>query len=214
MPEPITPAPATPAPAVAEHATPAPAVAAPAIPALGLPLYGLRSWSLGGRMLTFDITATGTIELAVDGRPLKRFPHGSARDAPAALAVARAEWRLLRPQAVAAIARARDQLTAAMDDGHTWPLPVFAVEIAGHPLMRRLATRLVWSGVGADGAVRCYGRLTQRGRWDLGPGRASVLPEEVVGMRLQRGEQLPEQVRASWAARFAAQPIDQALHAP
>ena len=180
-----------------------------ALPELGLPLYGLRTWNLGGRILGLDVTPLGKLDLQIDGYSLSRFPTGSQDDSEALLSAARAEWKALRPAAREAIHRAKRILTTAMFEGQTWTLPAFYAQIRDHALLRRLATRLVWTGLDAEGQAVSHGRLTASGPWDLGPGRGSELPEAVVAVRLQPGEDLPEAVQASWSARFAAQPIPQ-----
>lgn len=179
------------------------------LPDLGLPLYGLRTWMLGSRVLCFDVTPLGKLELRVEDRVLRRFPTGATGDSEELLDTAKAEWDALKVEARAAVKRARALLRGAMKSGTPWPLAEFNAQVVAHPLMRRLGSRLVWAGLDAEGQPVCYGRLMLHGAWDLGPGRPPELPEEVVAIQLPRGEQLPERVRASWTARFSGQPIKQ-----
>lgn len=176
---------------------------------LGLPLYGLRTWMLGSRVLSFDVTPQGKLELRVEDRVLRRFPTGASRDDDELLEAAKEEWDALKVEARAAIKRAKALLRSAMKKQTPWSVADFEAQIMNHALMRRLGSRLVWAGLDAEGQTICYGRLLLHGAWDLGPGRPPELPEEVVAIYLPRGAELPEEVLASWSARFSKQPIKQ-----
>ena len=179
------------------------------LPDLGLPLYGLRTWMLGSRVLSFDVTPIGKLELRVEDRVLRRFPTGATGDSDGMLESAKQEWDALRPLAHKTVKRAKATLLAAMDQQQSWSLEDFNDQVRNHPVMRRLGSRLVWAGVDADGEPLCHGRLMLHGEWDLGPGRPNTLPEEVVSVMLPFHTALPEPVRRSWSARFATQPIPQ-----
>jgi hypothetical protein len=179
------------------------------LPDLGLPLYGLRTWMLGARVLAFDVTALGKLELRVEDRVLRRFPTGAEGDSDELLAEVRAEWDELRPRARATVKRARAALRAAMRTGRRWSRAEFDAEVRAHPVLRRLASRLVWAGLDEAGQAVSHGRLMLHGEWDLGPGRPNGLSDEVVAIMLPESADLPERVRASWSARFSKQPIAQ-----
>lgn len=179
------------------------------LPDLGLPLYGLRTWMLGSRILSFDVTPLGVLELRVEDRVLRRFPTGSTGDSSAQLSAAREDWVALQPLAKSSIQRARAALQEAMASRHRWTLTAFDTEIRTHPLMRRLASRLVWAGLDANQEIVFYGRLMLHGAWDLGPGRPPGLPQDTTHITLPSGMDLPEAVRRSWGARFPRQLLPQ-----
>ncbi|CAN0459199.1 unnamed protein product, partial [Ectocarpus fasciculatus] len=103
------------------------------LPDLGLPLYGLRTWMLGSRVLSFDVTPLGKLELRVEDRVLRRFPTGAVGDSDELIAAAKKEWDALKVEARAAVKRARAQLQAAMTLQLPWALDDFNAQILGHP---------------------------------------------------------------------------------
>jgi hypothetical protein len=179
------------------------------LPDLGLPLYGLRTWMLGSRVLSFDVTPLGVLELRVEDRVLRRFPTGSVGDSAIQLSAAREDWVMLRPLARAAVQRARATLQESMSAKRAWTLTAFDKEVGAHPLMRRLASRLIWAGLDDTQRPVFYGRLMLHGAWDLGPGRSPDLPHSTTHIMLPRGTDLPEAVRRSWSARFPQQLLPQ-----
>lgn len=183
------------------------------IPDLGLPACGLRTWHLGARVFAFDLSPSGERVLWVDEDRISRFPTGSERDHAERVAEARAEWQALKKQIPTALAQARALLQAALDADAGWTIAGFQQEVIAHPVLRRLGSRMVWAVLDAQGRPLAYGRLTRRGRWDLGVGRGPELPDGAAIIALPRADRLPPDILRAWQARFPDQPVAQ-LHPP
>ena len=188
--------------------------------------FGPRQFHVG-----FDEALVPFVRESVEGRPGARLataPRPRASDDAERAAAAAERFKALKQDAATVAAQQPPRLERAMRTGRGWPVEDFRRFIAGHPLMRHLAERLVWGvtegGRDARGLtlLRAAFRVSAEGEWvdadevpqTLDDGAAARI---VVAHPLQ----LSAAQIAAFAQQFAdyelIQPFEQlhrAVHAP
>jgi hypothetical protein len=113
------------------------------IPTFGLSLQGTREIPLGPATAILDIS-TGSAELTYrndKGKPIKSIPAAVKRDHADALKALKQEVKDLDKL----VASQRDRLDALVASERTWPLGQFRKLYLEHPLISRVACRLIWT---------------------------------------------------------------------
>jgi hypothetical protein len=108
----------------------------------------------GERVVTGRITEAFTLELrSPAGKVVKALPAQRASDDDEAYAEAKRQLKESRAELKAVVALQTQRFTEAMVTGRTWSFADWREYVLGHPLMSRLAARLVWSGELSGGAA-------------------------------------------------------------
>jgi hypothetical protein len=125
------------------------------VPDLGLRADGSLLLDYGPRRFTvgFDDQLRPTVADEA-GKPLKALPKPGARDDATLGPAAHQRFTALKKDVRTIAADQIRRFERAMVTGRRWTAPEFATFIVGHPLVRHLARRLVWSfEAGADGST-------------------------------------------------------------
>jgi hypothetical protein len=145
----------------------------------------------------------------MDGKPRKSLPKPGAKDDETLARAARERFAFLKKELRTVAADLVSRLEAAMIQGRTWTAEEFERHFAGHPLVRHLAHRLVWTAE-ADGERTAF-RLAEDGTYSDAEDDAFALPADAA-IRLAHPILLGDQV-AAWAEILAdyeiLQPFDQ-----
>ncbi|MEU6250788.1 DUF4132 domain-containing protein [Glycomyces sp. NPDC047010] len=142
---------------------------------LGAPIvldYGPRS---------FTVEADEHLDLRVTdgtGKVLKALPKPGAKDDAATAGESYRRFGALKKDLRTTATDQVRRLEAAMATARTWPKAEFEEHIAGHPLNRRLAGRLVW-WTGTGGTARGF-RIAEDGTYSDADDAAVVLPEDAA----------------------------------
>ncbi|MFJ3405289.1 DUF4132 domain-containing protein [Promicromonospora sp. NPDC090134] len=125
---------------------------------LRLDLGGPSGGGDGGevRVVTGRITEAFTLELRNPaGKVVKALPAKRASDDDEVYAEAKRQLKESRAELKAVVALQTQRFAEAMVTGRTWSAADWREFVLGHPLMSRLAARLVWAAElpGADGAA-------------------------------------------------------------
>ncbi|WP_160160882.1 DUF4132 domain-containing protein [Actinomadura sp. K4S16] len=125
------------------------------VPDLGLDAEGSMTLDYGPRrfVVGFDEQLKPFVT-DQDGKPRKTLPKPGVKDDETLAPLAYKRFADLKKEARTVAADQIKRLEKAMVAGRSWTAEEFRSVFAGHPLMRHIARRLVWSahGVGADGA--------------------------------------------------------------
>ena len=133
------------------------------VPDLGLDARGQRLLDFGPRQFLFSLDAQLTPQLrhwaqGEAGGAMRSLPPVSQRDDQALAKAATTEFKRIKAQ-VRAIAAAQGQrLEQAMCTGRRWSPAEFDRLFVRHPLMRQLATHLVWAAFAPGDAGMTLGR--------------------------------------------------------
>ncbi|HJL18508.1 MAG TPA: DUF4132 domain-containing protein, partial [Sandaracinaceae bacterium LLY-WYZ-13_1] len=180
-------------------------------PTLGLDPSGARALDLGGRrvMVTLDDSLRPVLRDAA-GRPRSRLPAPRVADDPDAHAAARAALRELRRDARRVEAQQRARLERAMVRGRVLSVAELRARFVAHPVVRRLADRLVWIALTPTGP-RPF-RVAEDDTLADAEDDELVL-EPSTRVRLAHPWDLTAEARARWAERLAdyglVQPFEQ-----
>ncbi|MGW5414358.1 DUF4132 domain-containing protein [Actinomadura geliboluensis] len=152
--------------------------------------YGRRRFRVG-----FDEQLKPFVTDA-DGKPRKTLPKPGAKDDETLAPAAYARFSELKKEARATAADQIRRLEAAMSAGRSWSPEEFGSLLAGHPLMRHIVRRLVWSAGGPAFRVAEDGTLADvhDDAFDPAPDARVTLPHPVL---------LGEKTVAAWAEVFA-----------
>lgn len=188
--------------------------------------FGPRQFHVG-----FDEALVPFVRESVEGRPGARLataPRPRASDDAELAAAAAERFKALKQDAATVAAQQPLRLERAMRTGRGWPVEDFRRFIAGHPLMRHLAERLVW-GVSEGGRdargltlLRAAFRVSAEGEWvDADEVPQSLDDGAAARIVVAHPLQLSAAQIAAFAQQFAdyelIQPFEQlhrAVHAP
>ncbi|MEI8258157.1 MAG: DUF4132 domain-containing protein, partial [Deltaproteobacteria bacterium] len=131
------------------------------VPDLGLDAGGTLSLSFGAR--AFEVGLDETLSAVVReklasglGPPSALFPRAQKTDDAALAKAARERFDALKSDLAAVAQRQLRRLERAMVEGRAWTPADFREHLAGHPLMGRLARRLVWEAAPERGRSRTF----------------------------------------------------------
>jgi hypothetical protein len=172
------------------------------VPDLGLDADGGRVFDFGPRKFRFSLTADlapGLLD--EEGKALKELPKPGTKDDAAKAAEAAGAWKTLKAQLRDALKVQTIRLEDAMITGRSWSREEFESLLVRHPLMGLLVRRLVWAGLGADGATVCHFRINEARERTNHDGRAVPANGAVRVQTAHRLRMTPGQV-ASWRRAF------------
>ncbi|MGW4383490.1 DUF4132 domain-containing protein [Kitasatospora sp. NPDC004531] len=182
------------------------------VPDLGLAVdattvvdYGPRTFTVG-----FDDQLLPYV-LDADGKRRKDLPAPAATDDAKLAAAERKRFTALKKDVRALATDQTQRLEAAMVDGRTWTAAEFRTLLVAHPLLSRLARRLVWSTTegttetDTEPGTETAFRLTADGTFTDVHDHPFALPEEAV-VRLPHPLHLDV---PAWTALFAKHQLNQ-----
>ncbi|PQM44686.1 hypothetical protein C1Y40_05153 [Mycobacterium talmoniae] len=150
-------------------------------PDLGLDTDGTLVLDFGPRLFRvgFD-EALKPFVRDTDGARLKELPKARRDDDTELAAAAIARWKTLKKDARTVASQQLLRLELAMCARRRWDAPVFEQFLAGHPLVRHLARRLVWAHYGETNTVqRCF-RVAEDGQHTDADDEPLTVPVDAV----------------------------------
>lgn len=161
---------------------------------------GLLHLDLGPREYVGRITPAFSLELTSDaGKVVKTLPTARATDDPELVKAAKKQLTASRKELKAVVALQSQRLYEAMCGGRAWTAQEWTDHVLGHPVMSRLAERLVWLENPGTGHVRAFrpdgGALLDAGDEDVELGESST-----VG--LAHAVLLGAEATAAWSAHL------------
>lgn len=125
------------------------------VPTAGLDSDGTLDLDCGeGRTYRLQLDADDALALLnPDGKEVKALPAARIDDEKPLIDAAKKQLANARKEAKQVIAAQIERLKDAMCLERRWPRDDWEGFVAGHPLVGRLASRLVWFGLGADGGI-------------------------------------------------------------
>ena len=176
------------------------------VPTAGFGSDGVLRLSYGEREFTGCLTPDLRIVLSdASGKVLKTLPEARVSEDSVVVNAAKKELRAARKEAKAVLAHQSARLYEAMCASRTWSGADWRGLLAGHPLVGRLVTRLVWTATSGEGLVTF--RPTGDGAL-LGVDDVEVPLGEGAVVGLAHGTLLePGQVEA-WRAHLADYQVD------
>ncbi|MBE1537233.1 DUF4132 domain-containing protein [Actinomadura algeriensis] len=134
------------------------------------------------------------------GRPRKSLPKPGAKDDPGRAPAAHAAFTTLKREVRAVATDQCRRLQRAMTAGRRWEAAEFRDHVAGHPLVRHLARRLVWTA--HDGAATAVFRVAEDGTFaDVRDDAFTVADSARIG--LPHPLRLGAEAVAAWSEVFA-----------
>jgi len=122
------------------------------VPDGGFDPQGRRVFDFGTRSFTASLTDELTIVLTDDdGKTVKSLPRGRADEDAMRIKELKSEFKELKSDVADAAEFQPVRLRRAMAGGRTWPAGDFGQFILGHPVMARMASRVVWAHLPIDG---------------------------------------------------------------
>ncbi|MFG6444736.1 DUF4132 domain-containing protein [Microbacterium sp. P07] len=126
------------------------------VPTAGFDDDGILRLDLGRREYTGRLTDRFTIELSNDtGKVVKALPAPGQGDDAEQAAEAKKQLSASRKELTQLLATQTARLYEAMCLQRAWPVDEWTEYVHGHPIMRRLAARLVWAEHG-EGGIRAF----------------------------------------------------------
>ena len=138
-----------------------------------------------------------------DGRRVKSLPAGTD----AATKEAKAQVSAAKKAMKAAMTQQHERLYEAMLRPRNWALADWQADVLAHPLLLRMAVRLVWRGLDADGQLLCTFRPTLEGDLYSAEGDDAVLAD-VARIDLAHTANLPEDQRTAWLQHLGDFEVD------
>ncbi|WP_067566481.1 DUF4132 domain-containing protein [Nocardia acidivorans] len=148
---------------------------------------------------------------SVGGKPVRGMPEPAAADDPELAPVAYRSYRDFAKERETVTTDQLRRFEAAMVDGRRWRAPAHRAMIIEHPVLGRLARRLVWATFAADGTVTGSFRVDQDGTLaDVEDERLELPDDALVGIAhpLHLGTEL-ERWREVFADDELPQPFEQ-----
>jgi hypothetical protein len=124
------------------------------VPTAGFDEKGILVLDYGPRQFTAVLTPDLKIELRnSEGKTIKALPAANANDDPEAVAAAKKQLSTTKKE-LAALAKSQlARLDDAMVAERRWAVADWRNDLLEHPIMGRLAARIVWQWLDADGAA-------------------------------------------------------------
>lgn len=171
------------------------------VPTAGFGDDGILRLSYGEREFTARITPAFTLELSNDsGKVVRALPAkresedaDTVKDAKSQLTASRAELKLV-------VAMQTQRLYEAMCAGRSWPAAEWSEFLAGHPIVSRLITGLVW--IECVGEKRRLLRLGDDGS-PIGVDDDDVVLDEAGELMLAHSALVGAEASAAWRAHLS-----------
>lgn len=157
--------------------------------------YGSRNYSV-----TLD-AAMKPVLRNEEGKTVAALPAPRQDDAAEAIKEAKQQFAACKKELKQVLEMQTSRLYEGMCAGRSWPAAEWAEFLQRHPIVGRLAQRLVWQEIGADGGVtRCF-RPTEDGSL-IDTNDDEMTLSEQARVRLAHGALLDDAEAGAWAAHF------------
>ena len=167
------------------------------VPTAGFDADGLLHLSYGQRDFTGRLTPDFKIEVSDEtGKTRKSLPPARAGEDAEVVRAAKKRLSAARKEAKNVLTLQSERLYEAMCASRTWPAAEWRELLAGHPLVGRLVTRLIWTATPPEG-----GPLTFRPAEDgvlIGADDAVVELEPHAVVSLAHRARLTDEKAAAW----------------
>ena len=167
------------------------------VPTAGFDADGLLRLSYGDREFTGRLTSDFKIEVSDGaGRTRKSLPPARSGEDAEVVRAAKKRLSAARKEAKEVLTLQSERLYEAMCASRTWPAAEWRELLAGHPLVGRLVTRLIWTATPPEG-----GPLTFRPAEDgalIGADDAVVELEPHAVVSLAHRARLTDEKAAAW----------------
>lgn len=134
------------------------------VPTAGLEADGHMALQYGSRQ--FDVALDDALKVVLrnpDGKIVKALPEARQDDDPLAIKEAKALFSACKKEVKAVTEQQGVRLYEAMCAGRAWPAAEWREYLHAHPIVGRLAQRLVWIAGAADGTLEQAFRPTEDG---------------------------------------------------
>jgi hypothetical protein len=171
------------------------------VPTGGLEEGGAMTLEVGDDATEYTVRLASDLSLVLinpEGREVKALPAGedeASKEAKTLLADAKKTVKTV-------VAQQQSRLTEAMLARRAWPLAAWREDLLAHPIVGRLAERLIWRGLDAEGEAIALFRPTPEGEMVA----ASGDPADLAGVNtvdLAHSALMSPEERAAWAAHLA-----------
>ena len=185
------------------------------VPTAGFDGDGLLRLPYGDREFTGRLTPDFKIEVSDEtGRTRKSLPPARAGEDAETVKAAKKRLSAARKEAKEVLTLQSERLYEAMCASRTWSAPEWRELLAGHPLVGRLVTRLIWTAAPPEGGPLTF-RPTEDGEL-IGADDAVVEFEPQAVVALAHRARLTDEEAAAWRqhlADYAVEPLFDQLSA-
>ena len=185
------------------------------VPTAGFDGDGLLRLSYGQREFTGRLTPDFKIRVTgPDGRSRAGLPAPRAGEDAEVVRAAKKRLSAARKEAKEVLTLQSERLYEAMCASRTWPAAEWRELLAGHPLVGRLVTRLIWTAAPPEGGPLTF-RPTEDGEL-IGADDAVVEFEPQAVVALAHRARLTDEEAAAWRqhlADYAVEPLFDQLSA-
>ena len=172
------------------------------VPTAGFDADGLLRLSYGQREFTGRLTPDFKIRVTgPDGRSRAGLPAPRAGEDAEVVRAAKKRLTAARKEAREVLTLQSERLYEAMCASRTWPAAEWRELLAGHPLVGRLVTRLIWTAAPPEGGPLTF-RPTEDGEL-IGADDAVVELDERARVGLAHRVQLADEEAAAWRQHLA-----------
>jgi hypothetical protein len=171
------------------------------VPTGGLDETGRLALQYGSRLYTVTLDAAMRPVLRnEEGKVVSALPAARQDDAPEAIKEGKQAFATCKKELKQVIEMQTSRLYEAMCTGRGWPAAEWREYLQRHPIVGRLAQRLVWMETGADGAPRLF-RPTEDGSLiDAGDDEVDVADGATI--RLAHGSLIDSGLAIAWLAHL------------
>ena len=167
------------------------------VPTAGFDGDGLLRLSYGDREFTGRLTSDFKIEVSDGaGRTRKSLPPARSGEDAEVVRAAKKRLSAARKEAKEGLTLQSERLYEAMCASRTWPAAEWRGLLAGHPLVGRLVTRLIWTATPPEGGPLTF-RPTEDGAL-IGADDAVVELEPHAVVSLAHRARLTDEEAAAW----------------
>ena len=167
------------------------------VPTAGFDGDGLLRLSYGDREFTGRLTSDFKIEVSDGaGRTRKSLPPARSGEDAEVVRAAKKRLSAARKEAKEVLTLQSERLYEAMCASRTWPAAEWRGLLAGHPLVGRLVTRLIWTATPPEGGPLTF-RPTEDGAL-IGADDAVVELEPHAVVSLAHRARLTDEEAAAW----------------
>ena len=172
------------------------------VPTAGFDADGLLRLSYGQREFTGRLTPDFKIRVTgPDGRSRAGLPAPRAGEDAEVVRAAKKRLSAARKEAKEVLTLQSERLYEAMCASRTWPAAEWRELLAGHPLVGRLVTRLIWTAAPPEGGPLTF-RPTEDGEL-IGADDAVVEFEPQAVVALAHRARLTDEEAAAWRQHLA-----------
>jgi hypothetical protein len=170
------------------------------VPTGGLEEGGAMTLEVGQEAAEYTVRLASDLSLVLlnpQGREVKALPAGeddASKEARMVLADARKTVKTV-------VTQQQNRLYEAMLSRRTWPRAAWRADLLEHPIVGRLAERMIWRGLNAEGEAAMVFRPTPEGELVLANGDPITL-DDVITIDIAHSALLSADDRAAWAAHL------------